>query len=67
MDDQDNIGPLMPDDIPLAMIELLGIFRMQTGSMLNGAIYKDGNLPGETLEGLEALGQLLGLCLREFL
>ena len=28
VDDQDDIGPLMPDDIALAMIELLGVFRM---------------------------------------
>jgi hypothetical protein len=28
IDHQDNIGPLMLDDIPFAMIKLLGVFRM---------------------------------------
>src|SRR6516165_6098673 len=28
---QDDVGPLMPDDIPLAVLECLGVFRMQTG------------------------------------
>ena len=28
IDHQDNIGPLMTDDIALAMIERLGVFRM---------------------------------------
>ena len=31
---QDDIGPLMPDDIAVAMMECLGVFRMQTGAMV---------------------------------
>jgi hypothetical protein len=67
MEDQDDIGPLMADDIALAMVELLGVFRMSTGAMLNRTIHEDGDLPGETFEGLKPLGQLLGLRLGEIL
>src|SRR5216683_239854 len=31
---QDDIGPLMTDNIPLAVVERLGVFRVQTGSVL---------------------------------
>jgi hypothetical protein len=44
IDNQDNIGPLMPDDKPLAVIEFLGVFRMQTGPMLERAINQNRNL-----------------------
>ena len=39
MDHQDNIGPLMPDDIPFAMMKLLGVCRMQTRPMLEGTLH----------------------------
>jgi hypothetical protein len=35
--------------------------------MLNRTIHEDGDLPGETFEGLKTLGQLLGLRLGEVL
>lgn len=46
VDDQDDIGPLMADDIPFAMIELLGVFRMQTCTMLAGTLQDNRNFPG---------------------
>jgi hypothetical protein len=46
VDDQDHIGPLMSDNNPLAMIESLGVFRMYTGTMLDGALHQEGTLPG---------------------
>src|SRR5215472_11795378 len=41
IDDSYDIGPLMADDKALAMIEPLGVFRMQTGPMLERTIYLD--------------------------
>ena len=35
---QDDSGPLMTDDIPLAVIERLGVFRVQTGPVLQWAV-----------------------------
>ena len=46
-----NIGPLMADDKPLAMIEGFGIFRMHTGTMLDRTINQDRYLPGKTILG----------------
>ena len=51
VDDQDDIGPLMPDDKPFAMIEFLGVFRVQTGTMLQGTINQKRNLPGQLMLG----------------
>ena len=42
IDDQHDIGPLMTDDEPVAMIERLSVFRMQTRTMLQGTIDDDG-------------------------
>src|SRR5712691_5684829 len=52
IDDQDDIGPLMSNDKPFAMIEFLGIFRMQTGTMLEGTINQNRDLPRETMQVL---------------
>ena len=38
IEDQDDVGPLMPEDKALAMIKFLGVFWCQTGAMLQGAI-----------------------------
>ena len=46
VEEKDNVGPLMSDDKPLAMIEGFGIFRMHTGAMLDRTINQDRNLPG---------------------
>jgi len=44
--DQDNIGPLMPDDIPFAVMERFGVFRMQTGPVLQRTVDDDHDFPG---------------------
>ena len=67
VEDQDDIRPLMADDIPFAMIELLGVFRMQTCTTLEGTIHSNRYFPGETLQVLQRLGKLLGLFLGEAL
>ena len=69
MDDQDDSGPWMPDDKSFAMIEFLGVFRMQTGTMLEGTINQQGNLPGQMMLGqvVERLGKLFCLLLGEAL
>ena len=46
IDDENNIGPLMPDDLSLPVIECFGVFRMHTGAMLDRTINQDRNLPG---------------------
>src|SRR5713101_5463201 len=35
---QDDVGPLMTDDIPLSVVERLGVFRVETGSVLQGGV-----------------------------
>ena len=35
---QDDIGPLLTDDIPRAVVERVGGFRVQTGAVLQGGI-----------------------------
>ncbi len=69
IDDQDNIGPWMSNDKPLAMIEGLGVFRRQTGAMLDRAVNQDRSCPGATMLGHmgQRLRTLPGLLLREFL
>ena len=63
IDDQDDIGPLMSNDKALAMIELFGVFRMQTGAMLKRAIHQERHLPGQTFQVLERFRKPLGLLL----
>jgi hypothetical protein len=41
----------MPDDKPFAMIEFLGVFRVQTGTMLQGTINQKRNLPRQLMLG----------------
>jgi hypothetical protein len=48
IDDQDDIGPLMADDKSFAMIELLGVFRMQTRTMLECTLHDNRHFPGQT-------------------
>ena len=62
---QDDVGPLMTNDISLAMIERFGIFRVQTGPVLQRTVDEDDDLPGQPFDALERLGQLSGLCFRE--
>ncbi len=59
MDDQADIGPRMPADKPFAMIAFLGVFRVQTGTMLQGTLNQKRHLPRQLLRGyvVERLGQ----------
>src|SRR6266487_269992 len=65
--EQDDIGPLMTDDIALAVIERLGIFRVQTSSVLQCTVDDDQDLPGQPVASCERLGKLPGLCFGETL
>ena len=67
VEDQDDIRPLMADDIPFAMIEFLRVFRMQTCTMLECTIDNKRNFPGQTLQGVQRFGKLFGLLLGEAL
>ncbi len=62
---QDNVGPLMPDDISLAMIERFGVFRVQTGPVLQRTVDEDHDFPGQPFDALERLGKSPGVCFRE--
>jgi hypothetical protein len=57
----------MPDDLPFAMMKLLGVCRMQTRPMLEGTIHENRHFPGESFQGLQRLGNVLGLLLGEAL
>jgi len=65
--EQDDIGPLMTDDIALAVIERLGIFRVQTSAVLQCTVDDDQDLPGQPVASCERLGKLPGLCFGETL
>ena len=67
MEDQHDIRPLMTNDKSLAMIERLGVFWMQTGTMLERTIHDNRNIPGQLLQLLPGLGNVLGLFLGEAL
>src|SRR6266581_1475895 len=62
---QDDVGPLMTDDIPLAVVERLGVFRVETGSVLQGGVDENHDLPGQPVDALARLGKLPGLRFRE--
>src|ERR671939_292889 len=64
---QDDVGPLMTDYIPLAMIERFGVFRVQTGPVLQGTVDKDHDFPGQPVDAWERLGKLPGLRFRELI
>jgi hypothetical protein len=63
--EQDNIGPLMTDDIPLAVVERFGVFRMQTGPVLQRRVNEDHDFPGQAVKPFERLGKLPSLCFGE--
>ena len=65
IEEQHDIGPLMPNDTSLAMIEPLGVCWMQTGAMLERTIHDPRNLPGQLFQLLPGLGNVLGLFLGE--
>jgi hypothetical protein len=58
IEDQHAIGPLMPNDKSLAMIERLGVFWMQTGAMLECTIHDNRNIPGQLFQLLPGFGYL---------
>jgi hypothetical protein len=62
---QDDVGPLMTNDIPLAMVERLGVFRVETGPVLQRTVDEDHDLPGQPFDAWERLGTLPRLCFRE--
>ena len=64
---QDDVGPLMSDDIPLAMIERFGVFRVQTGPVLQRRVDEDHDFPGQPVDAWECLGKLPGLPFRELI
>jgi hypothetical protein len=61
------MGPRMTADLPLAVLERLGVFRIQTGSVLQRPVDEDHNLPGQPVESCERLGTLPGWCFGETL
>jgi hypothetical protein len=67
MDDEHHIGPLMADDNAVAMIEPRGVFRMQTGPVLERTIDYECSFPGQTLALVQGFGNVLGLLLGEAL
>jgi hypothetical protein len=67
IEEQDDSRPLMTADKSLAMGELLGVFRMQTGTMLERTVKEHRYFPGKTFQGVQRFGKLLGLLLGEAL
>src|SRR5215471_16619250 len=63
LEEQHNIGPLMPNDKSLPVIECLGVFWMQTGALLERTIHDKRNIPGQLFQLLPGFGYLLGLFL----
>jgi hypothetical protein len=57
----------MAEDKAVAMIEPLGVFRMQTGPVLERTIDYEGYFPGQTLALVQGFGNVLGLFLGEAL
>jgi hypothetical protein len=60
-----DIGPLMPHDKSLPMIECLGVFWMQTGAMLERTIHDNRDRPGQLVQFSPGFGKVLGLVLGE--
>jgi hypothetical protein len=67
MDDSHDIGPRMADDKAVAMNEPLGVFRMQTGPVLERTLDYECYVPGQTLALLPGFGNMRGLLLGETL
>ena len=65
MEEQDDMRPLMTDDKSVAMVELLGVFRMQTGTRRERTVNEQRYFPGETFQGVQRFGKLLSLFLGE--
>jgi len=61
IEEQHHGGPLMPHDNPLAMMDGLGVFWMQTGAMLEGTIDDNRNGPGQLGPLLPGFSYLPGL------
>ncbi len=66
-ENEDDVGPLMADDVALAVVEGLGIFRVETGSVLDGGIDDQQDFPGQAADALEGLGELAGLGFGELI
>jgi hypothetical protein len=59
--DQDAIGPLMTDDLPFSVMERFGVFRMQTGPVLQRRVDENHDFPGQAVAPGERLGTLPSL------
>ena len=67
IEDQDDMSPRVTDDQSFAVIELLGVFRMQTGPLLERAVHEKGHCPGQPLQVGQRFGTLPGWLLGEAL
>ncbi len=61
---QDAPGPLMPENLPLAMMKCLSVFRVPTGPVLPRPVEEDHDRPGQPFDAWERRGTLPGLGLR---
>jgi len=57
----------MADDVALAVVEGLGIFRVETGSVLDGGIDDQQDFPGQAADALEGLASLRALGFGELI
>ena len=64
---EDDVGPLMADDVAFAVVERFGVFRMEAGSVLHGGVNAQHDLPGQAADALERLGDLSGLGFGELI
>ena len=65
--EQDDIGPRMPDDRACAVIARVGLCRVPTGAGLPWTVHDDPALPGPPVASCERLGTLPGWCCGETL
>ena len=66
-ENEHDVGPLVADDVALAVVKGFGIFRVQTGSVLEGGIDDQQDFPGQAADALEGLGDLSGLGFGELI
>jgi len=67
IEDHHALGPRMPNDTSLAMLERLGVFGMQTGAMVERTLHSHRPMPGPLWHRVPGLGNVRGLLLGEAL
>jgi hypothetical protein len=67
LEEQHDLGPLMPHDTSLAMMKCLGVCRMQTRAMLERTLHHNRHIPGQLCHFLPGVGHWLRWLLREAL